>query len=245
MGTPFFLFTNGNNPRALFANAYAPDTPITGGAGSIGTSSATVVGVDNPKGAAVRASFQFGTTSAYGQSTAPQTLTASNSGSLFTARLTGLAAATTIHYRAVVTSDFGTFVGADRTLRTASNPPPPPPPPPVVDGHASAAHAKVLGNTARVRISCQGQSTSQCRLTLTLAPKAHQRVLVGSAHVSLTAGQSRTVDVGLNRYGRKLLKQHHSLKATLRITQTLANGHTAGVSTQTVVFTRAKHRHGH
>ena len=86
-------------------------------------------------------------------------------------------------------------------------------------------------------------STARCRLTLTL--KVHKRVLVGSAHVSLQAGQSRMVKVGLNRAGRKLRAGHHPLKTTLRITQTLANGHTVGVSTQTVVFKGVKHRRGH
>ncbi len=259
VGTPFFLFTNGTNPRGLFASAYAPATPITGGAGSIGTTSATVAGADNPEGAAVRASFQFGTTIAYGQSTAPQTLTPSDSGSLFSAQLTGLPAGATIHYRAVVTSDFGTFVGADRTLRTASNPPPPP-----VDGRASAAHAKVSGNAASVRVSCTGQSPAGCRLALTLsvheslhghkllavtarkpARKIHKQVIVGSAHLTLQAGQTSTVKLSLNRVGRQLLAHHHPLRTTLRITQTLANGHTVNVSTQTVVFKGAKHQHGH
>jgi hypothetical protein len=207
----------------------------------------------------VRASFQFGTTTAYGLSTAPQTLAPSDSGSLFSAQLTGLPAGTTIHYRAVVTSDFGTFVGADRTLRTASNPPPPP-----VNGRASAAHAKVSGNAASVRVSCQGQSPASCRLTLTLSVnetlrghnllavtarkpprKVHKQVIVGSADVTLQAGQSRTVQVSLNRAGRQLLAHHHPLRTTLGVTQTLANGHTVKVSTQTVVFKGAKHRHAH
>ena len=180
-------------------------------------------------------------TTAYGQSTTPQTLAASDSGSAFTAQLTGLPAATTIHYRAVVTSDFGTFVGGDRTLRTASTPPPPPPP--AADGHASAAHARVSGNTVTVRVSCQGNAPATCRLTLTVA--ARNQVIAGGTRVVLASGASRTVHLRLNRTGRTLLSRHHRLKGTLRITQTLANGHAAKVSTQTVVFKRAKHTHRH
>ena len=70
----------------------------------------------------MKVSFQFGTTTAYGQSTEAQTTAPNNAATPFTAQLTGLPAGTTIHYRAVAVSDFGTFVGADQTLTTASTP---------------------------------------------------------------------------------------------------------------------------
>jgi hypothetical protein len=257
IGTPFFLYTNGTSPRGLFADAYAPDAPITGPASAIGTTSATVTGLDNPQGASVTASFQYGTTTAYGQSTAPQTLAPSNSLTAFSAQLSGLTASTTIHFRAVITTDFGTFVGADRTLRTASSAPPPP-----GSGHASVGHAKVSGHNAIVRVSCAGAPGATCKLTLHLtvtqtfrghrliavkarkqARKIHKVVVVGSAQVTLAAGQTRSVRIGLNRTGRNLLAHHHPLKATLRVTQKLANGHVVTVSTQTVVFKGAKRHH--
>ncbi len=118
-GTPFFLSTNGTSPRSLFADAYAPDTPVTGAATAVTTSSATLSGSVNPEGAGVAVSFQFGTTTAYGQSTAAQKLGPDNAVDGFTAALAGLPPATLIHYRAVAISDFGTFAGADQTLTTA------------------------------------------------------------------------------------------------------------------------------
>src|SRR4029077_6719938 len=72
LGTPFFLFTNGTSPRGLFANAYQPEGPLTGVASNVGSSTATVNGTINPAGAAVGVSFEFGTSTAYGQSTAAQ-----------------------------------------------------------------------------------------------------------------------------------------------------------------------------
>jgi hypothetical protein len=51
----------------------------------------------------------------------------------------------------VTTSDFGTFVGGDRTVTTA--------PPPPTDGHASIGHASVSGTTASVSASCAGTVT--------------------------------------------------------------------------------------
>ena len=110
-------------------------------------------------------------------------------------------------------------------------------------GDASAAHAKVSGNRASIRVSCTGKAPGTCRLMLTL--KAQKHVIVGSASVALGGGQSRTVKVSLNRLGRTLLAHQHPLKATLQITQTLANGHTSKLSTQTVVFKGTKHGHGH
>ncbi len=120
LGTPFFLFTAGTSPRKLFADAYAPADPTTGGATGITSSGATVAGSINPKGAVVNVSFQFGTTAAYGSSTTPQKIAANNKVDSFSASLSGLPAGTTIHYRAVAQSDFGTFIGVDRTFKTTS-----------------------------------------------------------------------------------------------------------------------------
>jgi hypothetical protein len=119
IGTPFFLYTNGTAPRRLFADAYAPGTPATGTPSHITSSSATVGGIDDPEGAATRVSFQFGTTTSYGSATTPQTLGPDEQRDGFNAVLTGLPAGTTIHYRAVASSDFGTIPGADRTFTTA------------------------------------------------------------------------------------------------------------------------------
>ncbi len=118
VGTPFFLFTNGTSPRGLFADAYTPSTPVTGGASAVSPTSATVSGAVNPNGASVLTSFQYGTTTSYGQATAPVKTGPDDAPDSFNATLSTLPQATKIHYRAVAVSDFGTFVGADRTLIT-------------------------------------------------------------------------------------------------------------------------------
>ena len=147
LGTPFFLFTNGTSPRGLFADAYQPSVPVTGAASGITTSAATLNGSANPQGAAVRVSFQFGPTTAYGQSTDVQTLPVGDMPGAFSAQLTGLAAGTTIHYRAVASTDFGTFTGADQTLTTTSTPPAPP---------AAARTARTAGDRDSHRGSREG-----------------------------------------------------------------------------------------
>ena len=73
-------------------------------------------------------SFQFGTTTAYGQTTASQTTGPAGSATAFAEQLSGLPAGTTIHYRAVASTDFGTFTGADRTFTTTAAEPESTPP---------------------------------------------------------------------------------------------------------------------
>ncbi len=259
-GTPFFLFTNGTGPLGLFAGAFAPETPVTGEAGAVTTSTATVAGSVNPLGASVHVSFEYGTTTAYGQSAGGSASGVSDSAVPFSAALTGLPANTTIHYRAVATSDLGTFVGADRTLTTAregssvtTNPPP----------GASSAKTTVAqlarsftGSRIKVHVSCTGPSGTSCKLTLrltvvetlkghrvvgvTAAKKRRRTVTVGSATVTLAAGQATTVSVSLNRTGRRLLaKRHGRLKVRVVVTQA---GVSAPISIQIASLKPAKRR---
>ena len=252
VGTPFFLFTNGTSPLGLFADAYQPGTPVTGAASGISSSAATLSGTVNPQGASVKVSFQFGTTTAYGQSTAVQTLAPANAPTPFTVQLTGLPAGTTIHYRAMAVSDFGTFAGADQTLTTSPTPPPP-------AGTVTIGRAKVSGGTASVRVTCAGAAGAQCnlslRMTVTETFRGHRLIAVtsrvrhkvigvGSAAVTLTAGNAQTVRISLNGEGRKLVASRHVLKVKLVVTAALGNGQSATVSNQTVTFKTRSHRHG-
>jgi hypothetical protein len=243
VGTPFFLFTNGTSPLSLFADAYQPDPPVTGGASGVGQTTATVAATVNPQGARTSVAFQFGTTTTYGQTTPAQTVGADNAADAFSAALSGLPVGTTIHYRAVATSDFGTQVGADQTLTTQSAP--------VVPGKASAGRARVSGTTASVPITCKGDTSCTVSLKLTVvetlrghrliavsarkAKVTHKTVVVGTAKATVKAGQKKTVRIGLNGTGRKLLKARHRFTAKLTVTQRIG-GKNRTVSTQKVTF---------
>ena len=251
IGTPFFLFTNGTSPRSLFANAYQPDAPVTGGSSAMGQTTATVSGSVNPEGARASVSFQFGTTTAYGQSTAPQTTGPDNAADTFSAALTGLPAGTTVHYRAIAVSDFGTQVGADQTLTTQSTPPPPP-----VPGKASAGRARVSGNTVSIPITCTGTTNCKVSLKLTVietlrghklvavsarkAKVTHKTVVLGTASATIKAGRTATVRVSLNRTGRNLLAKRHKVTAKL----TVAQGRRT-IATPKVTFKAPKHHGRH
>ncbi|MBZ5535027.1 MAG: hypothetical protein LAO31_03650 [Acidobacteriia bacterium] len=73
----------------------------------------------NPSGLSTSANFQWGTTAAYGSATSSQSVGSGSSDISFTAGLTGLAANTTYHYRAVASNSAGTFNGSDMVFTTA------------------------------------------------------------------------------------------------------------------------------
>ncbi len=102
------------------------DRPLvtTGTASAVTTTTATLSGTVDPRGASVPTSyhFEYGATSAYGQSTPSQTLAGGSAATAVTAALSGLAAGTTYHYRLVASNATGTSVGVDQTLNTAALP---------------------------------------------------------------------------------------------------------------------------
>ena len=256
IGTPFFLFTNGTIPRTLFADAYQPETPTTGTSSSIGTTTATVSGAVNPAGATTKVFFEFGTSTGYGQTTSAQLLAPSNSTVPFAAALSGLPANTTIHYRAVAASDFGNFAGSDQTLKTNAVPPSGP-----TAVKAAVTRATVKGNTATTHVTCTGPAGSKCTVTLKLTvtelfrhhrlvgltarSKTTRKVLVvGSATVTLGAGQSRIVHVGLNSTGKRLLAKRHVLKVRLQLSKPPAGLSSSGLP-QILTFKAPRKHHHH
>jgi len=106
-------------------------TVVTDPATGVGETAATLVGRANPHGGSVSSCrFEFGASTAYGQNLPCKTNMGSASSEV-TQKLEakGLAAATTYHYRLVVTSNAGTTQGGDVAFTTTAPPPPPPPDP--------------------------------------------------------------------------------------------------------------------
>jgi hypothetical protein len=104
------------------ATAATKPVVTTGGSANLTPTSAVVKGTVNPKGAATTYFFQYGTTSLYGASTAPASAGAGTSGVHVAAAITGLAPATTYHYRLVARNAEGLTKGRDRTFRTRRQP---------------------------------------------------------------------------------------------------------------------------
>jgi hypothetical protein len=94
----------------------------TGGAADVTIQTATLTGSVDPGGAATTYFFQIGTTSVYGVQTPTASAGAGKSRVAVTAPLTGLAPATTYHYRLVARNRNGLVKGGDRKFKTKPQP---------------------------------------------------------------------------------------------------------------------------
>jgi uncharacterized repeat protein (TIGR01451 family) len=96
-----------------------PPVVATTAATNVASFSATLNGSVYPHGLTTMVYFQYGTTTSYGFTTAPQ----SHTGSTYLnigANISGLSASTTYHFRIVATNSAGTRYGGDRTFTTLS-----------------------------------------------------------------------------------------------------------------------------
>jgi PKD repeat protein len=88
----------------------------------VGSRGATIAGGIYQNGLNTTWWIQYGTTSAYGSQTAPADLGAGSAPVAVTGYLSGLAPATTYHYRLVAENSLGTTYGYDYTFTTAAAP---------------------------------------------------------------------------------------------------------------------------
>jgi hypothetical protein len=92
-----------------------PPTATSGAATGVGETGATLNGTLGAGGSS-RAYFQYGTTAAYGTSTATQSVGVSGSPSPLAAVIGGLAPGTTYHFRLVAENSGGVAYGGDQTF---------------------------------------------------------------------------------------------------------------------------------
>ena len=98
-------------------SATGPPVVITNPATNVATSSATLNGSVDPHGLTTSVNFQYGTTTAYGHTTANQTKTG-NAYQNVAASISGLTTHTTYHFRIVATNSGGTRYGTDMRFTT-------------------------------------------------------------------------------------------------------------------------------
>jgi hypothetical protein len=100
--------------------AYEATAPFatTNAATAVTGTSATVNGAVNPDNLSTTYHFEYGTTTAYGSSTASQSAGSGYGDVAVSATLSGLKPGTTYHFRVVATNAVGTSVGADQTFTT-------------------------------------------------------------------------------------------------------------------------------
>jgi hypothetical protein len=107
----------------LPAAAHAASAPgvTTGGAANIAQQGARLTGSVDPNDADTTVQFQYGTTSAYGSVTPEQKYTGDGKKAV-TGDVSGLAPATTYHYRLIARNGKGLTKGGDRTFKTKVQP---------------------------------------------------------------------------------------------------------------------------
>jgi hypothetical protein len=121
-----------NIRAALVVSAFALTAPAaaqaatapgvgTGGAANVAQQTARLTGAINPNGDATTYQFQYGTTSAYGAVTPEQSIGATGKKTV-TADVSGLAPATTYHYRLIARNGKGLTKGRDRSFKTKAQP---------------------------------------------------------------------------------------------------------------------------
>jgi hypothetical protein len=93
----------------------------TGGAANVAQQTARLTGAVDPNGDTTTFQFQYGTTSAYGSVTPEQTIGGDGKKTL-TADISGLAPATTYHFRLIARNGKGLTKGGDKTFKTKVQP---------------------------------------------------------------------------------------------------------------------------
>jgi hypothetical protein len=105
-------------------SATGPPVVTTNPATFIASFSATLNGLLDPHGLTTTVHFQYGPTTTYGLTTAPQSHTG-NTYLNISANISSLSASTIYHFRIVASNSAGTILGSDRTFTTLSATGPP------------------------------------------------------------------------------------------------------------------------
>ena len=213
-----YVFTRDASGVVATVAQPGPPVPVTGAASNVADHSAVVSGTVDPHMLDTTWSIEYGRTSSYGSSSAPQQLPASTVGSApVSTTLPDLKSNTTYHYRVVARNETGAAAGADMTLKTA------------VDVTApaltvSAKRQKI--RTARTRgarylARCSERCIGRAELRLTRATARALRLprVIGRSRAALDPlPKSSTLRVRLSPRARRRLAGHRrSLRATLYV----------------------------
>jgi hypothetical protein len=250
-GTPR---TFGSAPD-IGADEFALPGAAPGAARDLTTASATLVGSVNPEGKATSYHFDWGTTAAYGNSTAPAPAGRGVGAGEVSAAIAGLTPGTTYHFRVVATNPSGTTESADGTLTTpgAFTPSPGPSivPTPFAGVGLGSGSVKVTGKRiASVRVTCPAASTGSCtgKLTLTARLRASKKSkklvsrTVGSARLAIQPGATAAVKVKLTGSSFAALRKAGKLRVSAAAAATDTIG-PAKPTTRAITLLPPKRRH--
>jgi hypothetical protein len=208
------------------AGAYelAPPAITSATAGTPTLHGNTVTVALNPNDRATTWEIQYGASTAYGSTSAVQTIAAGAAPVSGTATLTGLENGATIHYRVVATSADGTTTGADATFTT----------PAFAGVKITTRGLKVSHGRLSVKVGCPKGGGGACVGTLTLAastPLAH-------SNFTIPAGRTRAVVLRITTSALKRLRAGG--KHGLAVTLSAISHDTAGLGLPVAVNTKLK-----
>jgi hypothetical protein len=168
--------------------------------------------------------FQYGTSTAYGTTTAVQVLpVAGASPALYIAPLIGLTPGAVNHFRVVATNPDGTTFGPDQQFTTASPPVPAAPPPSSVFTFGKARVGPRGAITLPVNAPDAGRFTAKATFTVTTR-KGHRRVKTtftyGTASLRSTGRGTFKLVIGLKRRAAHELKLLGSRQVRIAVTFT-------------------------
>jgi PKD repeat protein len=180
---------------------------VTGAAGGLSSSGATISGSVDPNGAPTSYLVEYGTSTAYGHSSQPGSAGAGTSSVSISATLSGLRPRTVYHYRVVATNSAGTAVGADRTFKTLAAAPRPPRF--SFSAPSRITLAQAMSRKLRLRFHCSAACTAHFTVTLVLPGLR----LVQAIPVTLARGTGRIARAG---NGRATLSFTRAARTALR-----------------------------
>ena len=231
----------------------APLPPLaqTGSASLLTSTTATLVGTVDPRGAPVEdCHFDYGTTGAYGASVPCTALPGSGQGAVtVSAPISGLAPGSTYSYRLVAAGPGGSTYGSEGQLVTSASLTPPPAAPTLLTGALGPVpDAEIVGSSVTaatggatlVRISCPA-AESVCAGTITLrasAPAPHGRravITLAAGAFSAAGGHVTSVRLRISGPALRLLNRSRSLRARATVTAHDGAGATHTASTQLIV----------
>jgi len=207
--------------KACDIGAFQVAMPIatTEPAAAVGPTGATLTGIaTNPDLAPGSVSFQYGTSTDYGSTTVLQAIGPTTRDAAVAAEATGLAPATTYHFRILVQNAVGTAEGPDRTFTTAAVAGQGPAGPgPTGTAKATPPHPRLtvrhLGGL-RFRLRC-GPVAFHGKLLVT-AVLGRRRPPVGHKKLNLRADHTKVVTLKLDPLGRRLAARPGSLPLVVK-----------------------------
>jgi hypothetical protein len=213
-----WIFTKDATGVVLALAQPGPPVATTGNPGPISDHGAVVTGTVDPHLSDTTWTFEYGTTTAYGSTTPPQSVAGSTvGGTAVSAPLADLKPNTAYHYRLVATNASGSTPGADMMFFTARDVTKPIVSFLVKRQRLKAVRARGLFYTGKCSERCLG--TAQLSVSRPVARKLHIPTSLGKANITLDVKPDpATLRVGLTAKAKKTLKKvKKNVKATLKI----------------------------